>query len=111
MSSSEAKLIEWKNYISELFKALEVNKDILLIFIDYKKAVDSVKYGKLFEILANSRMDRADIRIIINLYEDQKAHLRVDGQNTSEIGILRRVRQSCVLSPDNSEGITITAEC
>ena len=77
----------------------DVNVDVHLCFIDFEKAFDKIKHQKLLDILLNTGMDDKDIRIIANLYWMQSARVRVDGELTDEVAILRGVRQGCVLSP------------
>lgn len=81
-------------------RSLEVQKEVYLCFIDYTKAFDRVKHGDLMKQLENIEIDGKDIRIIQNLYWEQKAAMRVDDEMSSFQKIKRGVRQGCVLSPD-----------
>lgn len=77
-----------------------MNVDVLYAcFIDYEKAFDKVKHEKLLEILINNGLDARDIRIIQNMYWNQKAKVRVEDELTEEIEICRGVRHGCILSP------------
>jgi len=58
-----------------------------------------VKHDKLIEILDNVGVDKGDLRIISNLYWNQIAVIRVDGELSEEVLIKREVRQGCVISP------------
>ena len=51
---------------------IAINKDISVCFIDYYEAFDRVFHQKIIEILKYTEMDRKDIRIIQNLYWEQK---------------------------------------
>ena len=44
-------------------------------------------------------MDRKYIRLIVNLYWTQKAHIQLEQDVSGDIMIKRGVRQGCVLSP------------
>lgn len=77
---------------------LDVKKDVFMCFIDYEKAFDRVRHGKLIEILRKTDVDE-DIRCIENLYWYQRAHVKTQSFRTEDIRIRREVRQSCVLSP------------
>lgn len=77
----------------------DVNVDVYLCFVDYEKAFDRVQHEKLLEILTKIGLDDKDVRIIMNLYWNQTADVRVEGESTEQIKILRGVRQGCILSP------------
>lgn len=77
----------------------DVNCEIYACFIDYQKAFDRVKHQKMVEILKGIGLDDKDLRIIVNLYWNQSASVRLDRENTEEVDILRGVRQGCILSP------------
>ena len=71
-----------------------------MCFIDLEKAFDTVKHGQMVETLKKYGVDEKDIRLIKNLYWNQRAVVKV-GDDTSEwIEIQQGVRQGCVLSPD-----------
>uniref|UniRef100_A0A8D8Q4X5 Craniofacial development protein 2 n=1 Tax=Cacopsylla melanoneura TaxID=428564 RepID=A0A8D8Q4X5_9HEMI len=104
----------------------DVNCDVYLCLIDYQKAFDRVRHTQMIEILRKTGINERDLRIINNLYWNQKATLRIDGEHTENIEISRGVRQGCVLSPilfniyseqifkealeDTNEGIPINGE-
>ena len=75
-------------------------REVYGCFIDYAKAFDRVKHEKLIEILENLGVDGKDIRLIVNLYWDQTASVRVANDRSPEAPIKRGVRQGCVLSPE-----------
>ena len=60
-------------------RAIEVQYDLYLCFIDYAKAFDKVKHEHLFEFLQNLDIDGKDVRLIRNLYWEQSAAMRIDG--------------------------------
>jgi hypothetical protein len=81
-------------------RSIEVKHDLYLCFLDYTKAFDKVKHDNLFQILEKLDIDGKDLRIIRNLYWDQKAAIRINNDTSGYTGIKRGVRQGCVLSPD-----------
>ena len=86
-------------------RAIEVQKDLYLCFIDYSKAIDRVKHSDLFDILLRHNCDGKDLRVIRNLHWKQEATIRIDNDCSVYKPICRGVRQGCVFSPDlfNSE--------
>lgn len=53
----------------------------------------------MIQILKNIGLSSKDLNIIINLYWNQTAVLRIGKEHTDEVKILRGVRQGCILSP------------
>ncbi|GFS24491.1 endonuclease-reverse transcriptase [Elysia marginata] len=78
-------------------RALEVQKNVYLCFIDYTKAFDRVE---IIKELTHLHIDGKDLRIIKNMYWEQTAAMRVEGEVSSFQKIKRGVLQGCVLSPD-----------
>jgi Reverse transcriptase (RNA-dependent DNA polymerase) len=86
--------------INVLFqRCLDMNQKVFACYIDFEKAFDKVKHDKLYQLLLKRNVDSDDIRIISNLYWDQRANTRVDNKLTEEMEILRGLRQGCILSP------------
>ena len=81
-------------------RALEIQKDIYLCFIDYTKAFDRVRHDEIIKELTKLKIDGKDLRIIKNMYWEQTAAMRVEGEISAFQKIKRGVRQGCVLSPD-----------
>ena len=81
-------------------RALEIQKDVYLCFIDYTKAFDRVRHDEIIKELTKSKIDGKDLRIIKNMYWEQTAAMRVEGEISAFQKIKRGVRQGCVLSPD-----------
>ena len=71
-----------------------------MCFVDFEKAFDTVKHGCLMETLRKFGVDGADIRVLMQLYWDQKAVVRVGDDISEWVSIEKGVRQGCVLSPD-----------
>ena len=81
-------------------RAIEVQKDVFACFVDYEKAFDKVKHAELFNMLKGLDLDGKDLRLLRNLYWNQKAAVRVANEESMRQDIKRGVRQGCVLSPD-----------
>ena len=81
-------------------RALEVQKDVFVCFVDYEKAFDKVRHVELFKMLKEAGLDGKDLRLIRNLYWKQKASVRVGDETSTSQEIQRGVRQGCVLSPE-----------
>ncbi|GFN81373.1 retrovirus-related pol polyprotein from type-1 retrotransposable element r2 [Plakobranchus ocellatus] len=77
-----------------------MQKDLHLCFIDYSKAFDKVRHAELFRTLEKLDIDGKDLRVIRNLYWDQTASIRIEGEHSDSKPIKRGVRQGCVMSPD-----------
>ena len=69
--------------------SIAVQKDLYICFIDYSKAFDKVKHEKLFEMLNQLDIDGKDLRVLRNLYWDQTAAVRVDGELSEYTNIKR----------------------
>jgi hypothetical protein len=80
-------------------RCLDINQDVFMCFIDYNKAFDKVRHDHLIRLLTEKNLDKRDIRLIANMYYNQKAVVRVENNTTEEIEIKRGVRQGCILSP------------
>ena len=72
---------------------------MFVCFVDYEKAFDRVNWSKMMEILQQVGVDWRDRNLIRNLYLNQSAMVRIDGENSGPGNIGRSVRQGCPLSP------------
>ena len=64
-------------------KAKEYKLDLYMMFVDYKKAFDSVKHEKIWESLSNQGVPGKLVRIIKNVYKEAKAYLKMEGKKGS----------------------------
>ena len=78
---------------------IEKKKQLHICFIDYAKAFDNVKHEKLIEIMTKAEIPQHEIRLIANLYWDQRAVIRTEKGVSNEVEIRRGIRQGCILSP------------
>ena len=54
-------------------RAVEMQKDIYMCFIDYAKVFDKVRHQELFEDLDKLDLYRKDVRLLASLYWNQTA--------------------------------------
>ena len=64
------------------------------------KAFDTVKHNKPIRALRRCGVGETDIRVMAQLYWEQRAVLRVGEEVSEWVNIERGVRQRCVLSSD-----------
>ena len=81
-------------------RALEMQNDLYLCFIDYTKAFDTIKHEHMIKISQDLNMDGKNLRVVQNLYWEQTAAIRYENELGKSVKIRRGVRQGCVLSPD-----------
>ena len=53
-------------------RALQKQNDLCLRFVDFEKAFDTVQHEEMTRMLREIGVDGTDIRLIVNLYWDQK---------------------------------------
>ena len=81
-------------------RAVEMQKDIYMCFIDYANAFDKVRHQELFEDLDKLDLYRKDVHLLSTLYWNQTAYIQRDGEYSECIKIRWGVRQGCVMSLD-----------
>lgn len=81
-------------------RAIEMQNDLYLCFIDYTKAFDTIKHERMIELLQKLNVDGKDLQVIKNLYWKQTAAIRHENELGGTVKIRRGVRQGCVMSPD-----------
>lgn len=79
-------------------KCIEYNKPLVLIFVDYEKAFDTVDHHSMLSALADCRIDHRYIDIIKQSYKNANAVIRLH-EDTPSFQIERGVRQGDVISP------------
>ena len=80
-------------------RMIEKQKDVYVCFNDYSKAFDTVKHESLIELLQSLDIDPQDVNLLANLYWNQQAVVRHNGEISESISIKQGVRQECVASP------------
>ncbi len=73
--------------------------DVYACVMDMTKAFDLVRHSKLFQILRGKGVPNIFIRLLIVMYQNQKANVRWNGVTSKEFSIRNGVKQGAVLSP------------
>ena len=82
-------------------RAIQVQEDLYITFLDYKKAFDKVKDKELLKMLQDIGIDNKDLRVVGDLYLNQTAAIHLPDNTLDEwVRVVRGVRQGCVISPD-----------
>ncbi|CAG9837525.1 unnamed protein product [Diabrotica balteata] len=66
--------------------------DAYACFIDFQNAFDKVPYGKPIDILKTLGLDGKDIRLISNLYLQQKSTVRLENKLSEIVTVEEGVR-------------------
>ena len=77
-------------------RMIEKQKDVYVCFFDYSKAFDTVKHEPLIQLLQSLDIDPQDVNLLANLYWNQQAAVRHNGEISESISIKQGVRQGCV---------------
>lgn len=78
-------------------KAREYKIEIHCIFVDFRKAFDSIKHDKIWEALKNQGVEPKYIKLIKEIYKDAKTYVRTDRKGET-FPIKKGVRQGDPLS-------------
>ena len=80
-------------------QSVEWQRQLVVNFIDFKKAFDSLHRNSMWKILRSYGLPMKIINMIKLLYEGSKSCVRVGGTNTDYFDITSGVKQGDVLSP------------
>ena len=80
-------------------KCREANINLHMCFVDYSKAFDCVGHREMIETLKQMNCHYKITNLIINLYQEQLAAVRLESGLTDWFPVKRGVRQGCILSP------------
>ena len=80
-------------------QSVEWQRQLVVNFIDFKKAFDSLHRPSMWKILRSYGLPSKIINMIKLLYEGSKSCVRVGGTNTDYFDITSGVKQGDVLSP------------
>jgi len=80
-------------------KSIKYNKPLVLTFVDYKKAFDSINHHELFKALADFRIDHRYISILRHIYEQETANVKIHAE-TDRFKIENKATQ---FSPNSSQ--------
>ena len=79
-------------------KTIEYNRPLVLIFVDFHKAFDTVELPAILKALEESRIDYRYSELIKIIYENATSTIRLH-EETRQIPIRRGIRQGDTLSP------------
>ena len=88
-------------------KSIEHRSKRFIIFVDLKKAYDTVPRAALQCALKKLGVPDLIIDIIRSLHEGMKAQVRVSGEMSEKINVENGLRQGCTLAPQMSEKINV----
>jgi len=80
-------------------QSLEWNSPLLINFVDYEKAFDSIHRGTLWKILRHYGIPEKLVSLIQEYYRDTSCRVIHEGQFTKSFQIHTGVKQGCILSP------------
>ncbi|MEW8150680.1 MAG: reverse transcriptase family protein [Candidatus Thiodiazotropha endolucinida] len=79
--------------------AKENGSKVYACYLDIRKAFDQVWHDGLFYKLANCGIDKAILKILLNLYTDMESCVRTQAQKSEWFPVLQGTRQGGVISP------------
>jgi hypothetical protein len=79
-------------------RTLEIDEELSVCFIDWKKAFDRVNWTKLMQILKEIGIDWRKRNLISNFYMAQSVEVRLNRGEIISVKIGRGIRQGCCLS-------------
>ena len=79
-------------------KSIEFNRPLVLAFVDFQKAFDTVEPKAVLSALQECRVDYRYTKLIYNIYKNAKVTVKLH-ENTKCIQIGRGVRQGDIISP------------
>lgn len=90
--------------IYTLYAAISINlrlegRKVFAIFVDFRRAFDSVPHGLLWEKLAKLNISKKIITLLSDLYSKAKLKLEINGEESREINIGKGVLQGESASP------------
>lgn len=80
-------------------KCREQNKGLYVTFVDLTKAFDTVSRTGLWLILERLGCPTKFLQMVIQLHENQRGQIRLNGNLSDPFPILNGVKQGCVLAP------------
>ena len=76
-------------------KIRNTEDEAFITFIDYSKAFDSVNHNHLFKTMIDLGFPQHLVSLISNMYTNQKATIRWNGEHSKFFDIKKGVRQGC----------------
>ena len=70
-----------------------------MLFVDLKKAYDSIPLSRLWETLEKTNIHNGIIKPVKNLYEGSTAQVKTKGRLSQGFEVNKGLKQGCCLSP------------
>ena len=87
-------------YARQLMEKTKVhNTKLFMLFVDLRKAYDSVPRQALWLVLQMYGIHLTLVNLIKSLHDGMKAEVRVDGTNSPGIEVTNGLRQGCTIAP------------
>nr|CAI5855303.1 unnamed protein product [Callosobruchus analis] len=80
-------------------QTLEMNSKLMMVFIDFEKAFDSVNHHQLWNILEHFGLPQKIINLIKAMYNQATCQIFHKGYLSNKILLGKGLKQGCVLSP------------
>ena len=80
-------------------KAVEHQAKQFFVFVDLRKAYDSVPREAMWMVLRKMGVPEVLVEIIKSFHSDMKARVRLDGELLEEIEVTNGLRQGCTMAP------------
>lgn len=78
---------------------IDKNLDLYIIFVDFKKAFDSLIRNVMFDILRHYGIPEKNVRAICTIYNNSKSQVLVEGKLSEQFNISTGVLQGDTLAP------------
>ncbi|GFO10200.1 retrovirus-related pol polyprotein from type-1 retrotransposable element r2 [Plakobranchus ocellatus] len=89
--------ISFSRLMERFKKSKKISTSVSLIIL---RPLTNKEHVEVFRMPEKIDIDGKDLRVIRNLYRDQTASVRIEGEHSDFKPIKRDVRQRCVMSPD-----------
>jgi len=80
-------------------KAIEHNSKQYFVFVDLRKAYDSVPRAALWVALEKLGVPKELVELVKSFHDDTRAEVRVDGELLQSIEVKNGLRQGCTMAP------------
>ena len=80
-------------------KAIEQYQELYIVFIDFRKAFDTVDRAMLWKVLAAFGCPPRFVKLIQEFHEGAKGRVAIGSEETGEVQVNHGTKQGCVLAP------------
>lgn len=99
MSTFICKLLLSSQLTDEINSYLNEKKHVILLFIDFSKAFDTLKHDKLLKKLDNTGIRGPLLNWCENYLNNRKYNVKIDNQLSDEVSVKTGTAQGSVLGP------------